>query len=172
MSIEFQKFPKIARFNSPCTITEKIDGTNAQIIITEDGDFITGSRNRVITPDDDNYGFSRWAHDHKDELIGGLGVGRHYGEWWGQGIQRKYDMDRKVFSLFNTHRWTPGNPPPECCDVVPVIYDGEFSFGIFELCEVDLRDGGSRASYGFKNPEGFMVYFQNNGMYLKHPFGK
>ena len=80
--MEFESFGKIARLSRECTITEKIDGTNAQICITEDGQFLTGSRTRWITPQDDNMGFSAWAHEHKDELMP-LGVGRHFGEWWG-----------------------------------------------------------------------------------------
>ena len=78
--MEFEKFTKIARFSREVIVTEKIDGTNAQIVITEDGEFFTGSRNRFITPEDDNFGFSKWAHEHKEELMK-LGVGKHYGEW-------------------------------------------------------------------------------------------
>ena len=81
---EFQKIPRLSR---DMVITEKIDGTNSCICITEDGEFLTGSRHKWITPENDNYGFSRWAHEHKDELMK-LGVGVHYGEWWGSGIQR------------------------------------------------------------------------------------
>ena len=51
--VEFEAFQKIARLKRNCVITEKIDGTNAQIFIGEDGEFLTGSRNRWITPDDD-----------------------------------------------------------------------------------------------------------------------
>ena len=63
---DFVSFPKIARYSRNVVVTEKIDGTNAQVFIGEDGEFLTGSRNRWITPEDDNYGFSRWAHEHKD----------------------------------------------------------------------------------------------------------
>ena len=31
--------------------------------------------------------------------------GRHFGEWWGSGIQRGYGLDEKTFSLFNAYRW-------------------------------------------------------------------
>ncbi len=60
--IEFEGFGKIARLSRECVITEKIDGTNAQICITEDGQFLTGSRTRWITPEDDNFGFSKSAN--------------------------------------------------------------------------------------------------------------
>ena len=48
--LKFEKFSKIPRLNKTCTITEKIDGTNAQIVFDEDGRFIVGSRKREIFP--------------------------------------------------------------------------------------------------------------------------
>jgi hypothetical protein len=80
--MDFRPFDKIARLSRPCTITEKIDGTNACVLVGENGEFLTGSRTRWITPEDDNFGFSRWAHEHREELVAGLGVGTHFGEWW------------------------------------------------------------------------------------------
>ena len=35
--MEFMEFPKIASLSRECIITEKIDGTNGQIFIDEDG---------------------------------------------------------------------------------------------------------------------------------------
>jgi hypothetical protein len=56
----FQGFQKIARYSRLCTITEKIDGTNASIWIDDLGtEFRTASRTKWITPADDNAGFSR-----------------------------------------------------------------------------------------------------------------
>ncbi|KKK96424.1 hypothetical protein LCGC14_2662910, partial [marine sediment metagenome] len=43
-------------------------------------------------------------NENKKELMK-LGVGTHHGEWWGSGIQRRYNLDEKRFSLFNTGRW-------------------------------------------------------------------
>jgi hypothetical protein len=86
-------------------VTEKLDGTNAQVHITDDGRIFAGSRNRWITPDADNFGFARWVAEHEEELRA-LGPGSHYGEWWGSGIQRRYGLDEKRFSLFNVGRWT------------------------------------------------------------------
>ena len=72
----------------------------------------------------DNYGFAAWATAHKDELIAGLGAGRHFGEWWGQGIQRKYGLAEKRWSLFNVSKWTEARPA--CCHVVPTLWRGDF----------------------------------------------
>ena len=90
---EFIEFPKMARLSRECIITEKIDGTNASICITEDGQVRTGSRTRWITPQDDNFGFSAWAHANKEYLMQ-LGKGLHFGEWWGSGIQRGYGLPK------------------------------------------------------------------------------
>ena len=171
---EFKSFDKIARLRRECFITEKIDGTNAQICITQDGEtygeFLTGSRNRWITPEDDNYGFSRWAHDHKEELFK-LGPGTHYGEWWGLGIQRGYDMKEKVFSLFNTARWTP-ETLPACCRVVPIIYRGVFSSTVCDEAIQKLKECGSVAAPGFMRPEGIVVYQVAGKMYFKQTIEK
>ena len=162
--MEFVKFNKIPRLSRGCVITEKIDGTNASIYIGEDGEFLTGSRKRWITPEDDNYGFSRWANENKDELMK-LGEGWHYGEWWGQGIQRKYNMKEKVFSLFNTERWKDNPDLPKCCRHTPVLFEGMFDTANIEQAIEDLKQNGSMASPGFMKPEGIVI-FQKAGQNL------
>jgi hypothetical protein len=153
---EFREFPKMARLSREIIITEKIDGTNAQIFIGEDGEFLCGSRTRWITPENDNYGFAKWAYERKDDLIRDLGPGRHFGEWWGQGIQRGYGLKEKRFSLFNTLRW-PGNAP-EHCHLVPFLYLGPFDTQNIEMCLNILKEGGSIAAPGFMKPEGVVVF--------------
>ena len=155
--IDFVEFPKIARLSRQCVITEKLDGTNASITITENGQFICGSRTRWITPEDDNYGFARWAHEHKDDLMQ-LGPGSHFGEWWGQGIQRKYGLIEKRFSLFNVARW--GDERPACCHVVPALYRGVFSTAEVDYALHVLKENGSQAAPGFDNPEGIIVWHE------------
>jgi RNA ligase-like protein len=169
----FAEFPKIARLSRECVITEKIDGTNAQVVVIDDGRVLAGSRNRFITPEADNFGFARWVKANEDELRG-LGPGRHFGEWWGSGVQRGYGLTGgdKRFSLFNTNRWGdhrdivkyPGGHPP-CCSVVPVIYSGLFTTEAVEAALVTLREKGSLAAPGFTRPEG-VVIFHTAGSYL------
>lgn len=164
---EFQDFPKIARWSREIIITEKIDGTNAQIYIGEDGEFLTGSRTRWIMPEDDNYGFSRWAHANKEELMK-LGPGRHFGEWWGQGVQRGYGLKEKRFSLFNASRWfdvdgmsedlTGRAMAPACCHVVPVLVKGPNEPGVIEAALAVLKEKGSYAAPGFMDPEGVVLF--------------
>ena len=165
----------MARLSRECIITEKIDGTNAQICIGEDGSFMVGSRTRWITPDNDNFGFAKWAMENKNELMK-LGVGRHFGEWWGAGIQRRYDLAVRRFSLFNVQRWalhgtTPKTCPtadprvtsvqdvlPPCCGLVPVLYQGPFDTTAVDRCIESLRLNGSVAAPGFMKPEGIVLF--------------
>lgn len=171
----FQEFPKMARLSRECIVTEKIDGTNAQIFISPEGEMLVGSRTRWITPENDNFGFAAWANEHKDQLLQ-LGPGRHFGEWWGQGIQRKYGIAERRFSLFNVSRWClhgaepqpipTGDPRvvkmqdvlPPCCHLVPVLYRGIFDTSAVELALDKLRTEGSVAAPGFMNPEGVVCF--------------
>lgn len=163
--MEFIEFSKIARLSRDIVITEKLDGTNAQICITPEGDFLVGSRTRWITPQDDNYGFARWAYEHKDELML-LGEGSHFGEWWGQGIQRNYSMTKKVFSLFNVARWRDGGKDvrPTCCSVVPILYEGAMEeYGVMKGVKSSLDTlikTGSVAAPGFMKPEGIVIWHE------------
>ena len=187
--IEFTEFPKMARLSRDVVVTEKLDGTNAQIYIGEDGTLLAGSRTRWITPQDDNYGFAAWVEAHRDELLT-LGPGKHFGEWWGQGIQRNYGMKEKMFSLFNVHRWalhgtTPAVYPtadprvssmqellPPCCGLVPVLHRGVFDTSIIESVLEMLRRDGSVAAPGFMKPEGVVVYHQAGNVGFKKTLEK
>lgn len=165
--IEFKEFPKIYRLFREIVITEKIDGTNAQICITPEKELLVGSRSKWITPDNDNFGFAKWAYEHKEELMY-LGEGRHYGEWWGNGIQRGYGMPKgiKRFSLFNTTRWYNNPARPSCCEIVPILYNGIFSEKIIQECLEDLKVNGSRV-VPFLDPEGIVVYFSQANVGFK-----
>lgn len=187
--MEFQEFPKIARLKRECMISEKIDGTNAQILITPPTAFIpadrviatnpetqfvmlAGSRSRYIVPGDDNFGFAVWVSEHADELWT-LGEGHHYGEWWGAGIQRRYDLTEKRFSLFNAWRWNEGNPNrPACCHVVPNLYTGAFSTDATSTQIERLKTFGSVAAPGFMKPEGIVIFLSAARAYFKQTIEK
>jgi hypothetical protein len=164
IEVPFKAFSKIPRFSRDIIVTEKVDGTNAQIFIGENGEFLTGSRTRWITPEDDNYGFSKWAHAHKAELME-LGPGAHFGEWWGQGIQRNYGLREKRFSLFNVHKW--GEVRPACCGVVPVLYRGPFSESRILDTLSTLLVEGSKVVPGYMNPEGIVIFHTASGQLFK-----
>jgi RNA ligase len=198
MSIEFVEFPKMARWSRDIIITEKIDGTNASINISLptpvdlareaegwtadamgvvamlDGWVVrAGSRTRWITVKDDNFGFARWVHDNAESLVK-LGEGTHFGEWWGSGIQRGYDLQKgdKRFSLFNVTRWEDPAVRPEVCGVVPVIYRGMNSPGVVEAALEGLKRSGSRAASGFMNPEGVVIFHMASGVGFKKTLHK
>lgn len=163
--MEFKSFPSIARLSREIVVTEKLDGTNAQITITDDGQFLVGSRNRWITPEDDNHGFAAWAMANKDELLK-LGSGSHYGEWWGDGVQIGYGIKGKRFSLFNTARWND-ETKPACCHVVPVLYKGDFDTSMIDRVLLLLDENGSVASPGFMRPEGIVIYHKHSNALFK-----
>lgn len=186
--IEFQDFPKIARFSRDIVITEKIDGTNAQIAIFEKaalpwsvdyayslprhwdaGDFLVfaaGRNGYLPNNGSDSFGFFQWVGENLRELIK-LGPGRHFGEWWGKGVQRNYGLDHRKFSLFNTSRWGDGAVRPACCDVVPVLYEGMFDADAVTLALENLITTGSKAAPGFMRPEGIIVYHTAADIYFK-----
>lgn len=169
MNIEFKPWPKIPRATGEkVTITEKMDGTNACIVI-QDGEVVgVQSRKRFITPADDNYGFASWVEENKQELLK-LGDGYHYGEWVGPGIQKNpHNLADKKFFLFNTFRWNSKNPnKPKCCDVVPILYHGELGADdidrvLFMLKECSIKEGYVA--------EGIIVYYSNTKRYEKYTY--
>lgn len=190
--LEFKEFDKIARLNREVIVTEKIDGTNGQVHIRPmdafnalelgydtqievngEPHFIrAGSRNRWVphVGSDDNNGFGRWVHQYAHELAA-LGAGAHFGEWWGAGIQRKYGLQEKRWSLFNVGRWVRDDGEsqrlplgekqayaPACCHVVPILIQGIGLDLAVERALHRLRTSGSAASPGFMKPEGVVVF--------------
>ncbi len=166
--VEFKPWPKIKRDNPfTVTITEKMDGTKSCIIIKDDAIVGVQSRNRFITPEDDNFGFAMWVDVNTKELLK-LGEGYHYGEWAGEGIQKNPHniIGRKLF-LFNTFRWNSENPNrPNCCDVVPILFQGQMDANTVQTLMADLL-----ANKGDKEtPEGIIVYYHTFRNYSKHTF--
>ncbi len=161
---DFIPFPKIARFSREIFITEKIDGTNAQVFIAGDT-ILAGSRSRWLTTKDDNFGFAAWVEKNKEELMK-LGDGRHYGEWWGLGIQRGYGIGERRFSLFNAGMWNEENKPA-CCHVAPLLYSGTMDSSAVNGQIKLLEQFGSVAANGFLNPEGVIIYHVAANQYFK-----
>ena len=174
---EFKEFKNIPRLSREIIITEKIDGSNGVICITEEGDFLVGSRNRWLDDHNDNFGFYHWAMENKEELLK-LGLGYHYGEWWGNGIQRGYNLPKgeKRFSLFNCGKWVKDkNIPllekqeycPNCCYVVPILWTGMFNTELIGRTIEKLYLYGSLTSPGFMQPEGIIIYHKAGNLYFK-----
>ncbi|MFF1701292.1 RNA ligase family protein [Streptomyces sp. NPDC058252] len=204
----YPKFRPIPRLHRRVVITEKVNGTNGLIEITDVTDFSTlelpaqsgfivhkdarkyrvsaGSRNRWISPQNDNFGFAKWVWEHAYELLA-LGEGKHYGEWFGKGIQSGYGLDEKRFALFNVNRWyeprfhwvvpehlepfPKAQPIPEVATltVVPVLSVTEGKYLNEEVEEVlhILESSGSFIAPGFRDPEGIVVWHDAAGVYFK-----
>ena len=168
----FEAFAKISRLRRDCVVTEKIDGTNGQIFIQEDGSIFAGSRNQWCSEKDDPFGFARWVQANKEGLIAELGIGRHYGEWWGSGIQRGYGLQKgeKRFSLFNTSRWS--GMSLSICSVVPILYSGMFDLFLIDGLLNVMKEQGSRVVPGFMRPEGIVVFHTAANMMFKQTIDK
>lgn len=181
MSEYFPAFGKIPRFNREVVVTEKIDGTNGVIEVGEgdlqDSDGVSiraGSRNRWLTPEEDNHGFARWVSENAASLVRDLGPGLHYGEWYGQGVQRGYGLTEKRFMLFNTARWGEASArfrTPNL-EVSTVLWEGGMK-GLMSPLEgpegfegenhltfllSNLKVWGSQHVRGFDRPEGIVLY--------------
>jgi len=221
--MEFIKFKKIPRLSRDCIITEKINGSNAQICIVKFKDFwnlhegyagdsvqafldkyciystlaiqdendikfiFAGSRNRWLDTSSkgDNYGFAKWVQEHAEELLE-LGEGRYFGEWYGKGIQVGYELNEKRFALFNVNKWHKytdekrlvsidpqtkeeryTSPAPKCCEVVPILWQGEFHSRHIERCLNELKLNGSYIVPGFMDAEGIVIYHSASGQLFK-----
>ena len=168
MSEEFIKFRKIERFKGVgMSITQKIHGTNAQILIKklDSGEWLfkTGSRTRWIAPGDDNYGFAAWAYSIKEQLIEGLGEGLHFGEWAGAGINSGEGLTQKTFVLFDWRRHQKaileGKFPENVTHAPVLMHPGKHSLEKIKEVMDDLKLNGSRLSPGFMRPEGIVIEF-------------
>jgi len=178
---EFAAWPKTPRLFRTIVVTEKIDGTNAAIHIERgtddtamngranhvlvDGDWYAvsaQSRKRLIYPGADSFGFAAWVFANSEALVRALGVGTHFGEWWGSGIQRGYGLAPGVrrFSLFNTDKWRHlwDNIGGVRVASVPVLYQGEFSETEIKHWLRNLAQFGSVAADGFDRPEGICIW--------------
>jgi hypothetical protein len=97
----------------------KLHGTNAGIT-KQDGKLICRSRTRIITPDDDNYGFARHVMQHEDILKAVLPNGATiFGEWCGEGIQNGVGIcsEQKLFVVFAMRvddKWSALDELPKC----------------------------------------------------------
>ena len=83
----------------------KLDGTNAGVQVSPGGQIAAQSRTQIITPKNDNAGFAAWVNEHLD-YFGGLAHDQHmtiFGEWCGQGIQKRTAIariERRIFAVF------------------------------------------------------------------------
>lgn len=168
---EFEAYPKTPRLKGVnMTITEKIDGTNSQILIKDGVIKIVGSRRRQIKPNSngektDNFGFAGWVQNNLDGLIAFLGDGRHFGEWAGPGIEKNsLGLSEKTFFVFNTHRHTVEKFASlghlvSNLSAVPVLFEGPFDIDKIYGVHAELMMYGTQVKgvTDPKPPEGIIV---------------
>lgn len=90
--------------------TVKLHGTNASAVISKEGNFWVQSRERIITPDDDNAGFAKFAYENREtfeaiaeqysSILYDVAI---YGEWCGGNIQKGVALSQlpKMFVIFS-----------------------------------------------------------------------
>ena len=181
---KFKPFNKIRRKNLTAYITEKLDGTNASVVVSRellvglpylanvnDCFIYAGSRKRWIEPNSkenkaaDNFGFAGWVRDNAEMLVR-LGPGQHYGEWVGPGIQKNpHELEERKFYLFNHYRFK--DVRPDCCEVVPLLDIGVYSAALIADTMLSLKEQGSHIG---GKPEGIMVYVPEADHYQKVTF--
>lgn len=180
--VEFKEWPKIPRGQGETmTITEKIDGTNACVIVEETptGPWVVGCQSRTqllaqrksdggLVIGSDNFGFASWVKDNEKELAK-LGEGYHYGEWAGPGIQKNHhNLDKKTFFLFNSDRWRDGRQKrPTGVECVPVLYEGIASRDQINRTMADLWENAKAKGY---HPEGVVIWYHKTRRYEKVTF--
>ena len=190
----FHSFGKIPRLNKDVVVTEKIDGSNAAVVIhgTQHPDVLDDpdkfvrvltpsgneyavaaqSRTRYITPgkQTDNHGFAGWVYLWAPLLGEVLGEGIHYGEWYGNGINRGYGLgkDDKRFMLFNAKRWGDVDlSAVPGLEVATILYEGPFSTITIRRHLAKLAVSGSAHVPGYMKPEGVIVYHTAAGNMFK-----
>lgn len=175
MSTDFHPFPKIPRWNREVVITEKIDGTNASIIIKKEAateavpfehwTIQAAARNGIISQQRDNHGFAKWVSENAAELIAQLGEGHHFGEWMGQGINRNYGLKQKHFVLFNIKKHAHlscfiDESNPQLLYRIPAMYTtlANDVGAVTQIALNELKTNGSKLVPSYMNPEGVVLY--------------
>lgn len=171
--MEFTKYSKTPRFTKNIVITEKTDGTNAQLIFDEErNELRAGSRNRHVVVGDDNFGFASWLEENREILTKYFGHFNYpiYGEWWGRGIQRGYGRNDKYFSIFRTGLFGK-EMPEELTNIgvqyVPILYEGPNLRDIIWDRFHHLKEFGSKAVPGYDDPEGICIFFKETNTVYK-----
>jgi hypothetical protein len=111
--MEFKKYQHVERFGNTevrdieigeCLIFPKVDGTNAQVYLDDDGNIKAGSRNRELTLEKDNAGFYAHVLENKNikRYLKKHPTHRLYGEWLVPHSLRTYrDEAWRRFYIFD-----------------------------------------------------------------------
>lgn len=158
---EFRGFGKIVRHDCAVVVTEKIDGTNAAVLITENGTY-AGGRRRWLTPGaEDQYGFAAWVQANEEGLRETLGPGMHRGEWYGHRVNRGYGLAERRLMLFTAAPdLVAGQPDHGLWEHPTLLYAGPLDRDLEGIVRGALC-GGSLHVPGWDRPEGAVALLPN-----------
>lgn len=135
--------------------TIKLHGTNAGVGI-KDGELFCQSRSRIITPEDDNFGFANFVQDNKSYFKSLLNYVCNraevdscilYGEWCGGNIQKGVALSEldKMFVVFDGKGYEGGNEIS--LDIKYIDFDSKYKvYNIYEFPSYNIL-------IDFNNPE-------------------
>lgn len=199
MEPEHVKWPKIGHYSTVVETVEhpetpwtneprlylgkiKLHGCNVAVGRTTDGDLYAQSRNRIITPGDDQYAFAAFVRDNEPFFT--LEPGEMvYGEWCGRGINQGAaicNIDRRVFVAF-AGRGTDGNlycaeedllacvDPTHHTMVLPYMYAVKVDYGERSAAEisravdeVEQCDPWVKSTFGISGVGEGLVFYPTN----------
>jgi hypothetical protein len=168
---EFVKYMHLERFGTNevdgieygmTYVFPKLDGTNAQAWLNEDGTIGCGSRNRTLSIENDNAGFMNWAVEDSALSSYLTSNPNHtlYGEWLVPHSLKTYRDDAwRRFYVFDVYDHSSGafihyenyreKLAAHCIDFLPPI--AQVRNGSYEKYEKCLE----KATFGIKDGEGF-----------------
>lgn len=129
----------------------KLHGTNAAVRF-EDGTYYCQSRNRDITPENDNYGFAAFIESllPKDRDYSELDGKVFYGEWCGPGICKGTAISELPERMWFIFAVSVG-------DVVPYINEGDYKNECSRFLDLLASERVAWLSYG--KTEGFLAEY-------------
>ena len=121
------------------TITEKIDGANASIVVNEDGTLTACSRRNELTPQSNLQGFYEYVQKLDADIVSAALTTRYilFGEWLVKHTIRYPEDKMKQFYVFDvydteTEQYMPWEFTKQIAEfiglkTVPLFYDGPFT---------------------------------------------
>ena len=194
--MDFQKFRKIPRLKKDCTITEKLDGSNAQVVIMD--------YNTI----EENSPYENLGYDIIEEFVCAYSLSKQGEYYMFAGSRSRWLGTSKQDDNYGFAKWAQGNAEelfklgsgrfygewmgqgiqrnyglkekkfvlfnakrveelPKCCEVVPILYEGKFSTKIVDNCLFNLEKNGSYFVPGYMKPEGIVIYHKASHQLFK-----
>lgn len=120
------------------TLTEKVDGANASIVVNEDGTLTACSRRNELTPQNNLQGFYEYVQKLDANIVSAALTSRYilFGEWLVKHTIRYPEDKMKQFYVFDvydteTEQYMPWDFTKQIAEfiglkTVPLFYDGPF----------------------------------------------